>query len=201
VAPLVYLKIDSIWSKVHTLYTCSRVQWTGHCVPPIELIVVRQTTNKTCLSQAPHEIASSTSNITDVTRQFGAELDLRVSLVTQSLLANQSLLIHSLIHSSVALQLLVGPWPLLQFRNFFYTECRTLWASDQPVSRLRFCAPLAYRGTWFRSLCPVLLVSISQQLLRKLQQLIPSCNIINQPMPLHARKLISGYIRQYAACR
>jgi hypothetical protein len=28
-----------------------------------------------------------------------------------------------------------GPWPLLQFRNLFYTEDGTPWTSDQPVSR------------------------------------------------------------------
>jgi hypothetical protein len=51
-------------------------------------------------------------------------------------------IIHSFIHSfirsfvhSVVLQLFVGPWPLLQFRNIFYTDDRTTWASDQPVAR------------------------------------------------------------------
>jgi hypothetical protein len=39
-----------------------------------------------------------------------------------------------LIHSSVALQAFVGPWPL-QFRDLFYTDGRTLWMSDQPVAR------------------------------------------------------------------
>jgi hypothetical protein len=39
------------------------------------------------------------------------------------------------IRSSVALQPFVGPWPLLQFRNHFYTVCRTPWTSDQPVAR------------------------------------------------------------------
>jgi hypothetical protein len=29
------------------------------------------------------------------------------------------------IHSSVALQPFVGPWPRLQFRNLFYTDGRT----------------------------------------------------------------------------
>jgi hypothetical protein len=57
-----------------------------------------------CLSQAPHDIAAGSSNITDVTRQFGAELDLRrVPLVTQSLLANPSLFIHSFINGFTAL--------------------------------------------------------------------------------------------------
>jgi hypothetical protein len=30
---------------------------------------------------------------------------------------------------------LVGPWPLLQFRNLFYTDGRTPWTSDQPVAK------------------------------------------------------------------
>jgi hypothetical protein len=41
----------------------------------------------------------------------------------------------SCIHSSMALQPFVGPWPLLQFRNLFYTDGRTRWTSDQPVAR------------------------------------------------------------------
>jgi hypothetical protein len=44
-------------------------------------------------------------------------------------------IVHSFIHSSMALKLYVGPWPLLQFRNLFYTVGRTSWTSDQPVSR------------------------------------------------------------------
>jgi hypothetical protein len=43
--------------------------------------------------------------------------------------------IHSFIHPSSALQPFVGPWPLPQFRNLFYTDGRTHWASDQPVAR------------------------------------------------------------------
>jgi hypothetical protein len=43
--------------------------------------------------------------------------------------------IHSFIYSSMALQPLVGPWPLPQFRNLFYTDGRTSWTSDQPVAR------------------------------------------------------------------
>jgi hypothetical protein len=31
--------------------------------------------------------------------------------------------------------LFVGPWPLLQFCNHFYTVGRTPWTSDQPVAR------------------------------------------------------------------
>jgi hypothetical protein len=46
------------------------------------------------------------------------------------------------IHSSMALQPFVGPWPFLQFRNLFYTDGRTPWASDQPVAR-----PLPTRRT------------------------------------------------------
>jgi hypothetical protein len=28
-----------------------------------------------------------------------------------------------------------GPWPLIQFRNHFFTYGRTPWTSDQPVAR------------------------------------------------------------------
>jgi hypothetical protein len=35
----------------------------------------------------------------------------------------------------MALQPFVGPWPLLQFHNHFYTDGRSLWTSDQPVAR------------------------------------------------------------------
>jgi hypothetical protein len=42
---------------------------------------------------------------------------------------------HSFIHSSVAVQPFVGPWPLIQFRNIFDTDGRTPWTSDQPVAR------------------------------------------------------------------
>jgi hypothetical protein len=45
------------------------------------------------------------------------------------------LFIHSFIHSSMTLQPFVGPGPLLQFRNLFYTDGRTPWTSDQPVAR------------------------------------------------------------------
>jgi hypothetical protein len=37
--------------------------------------------------------------------------------------------------SSMALQAFVGPWPLLHFRNLFYTDCKTSWTSYQPVVR------------------------------------------------------------------
>jgi hypothetical protein len=39
------------------------------------------------------------------------------------------------VHSSMALQPSVRPWPLLQFRNLFYTDGRTPWTSDQSVAR------------------------------------------------------------------
>jgi hypothetical protein len=35
----------------------------------------------------------------------------------------------------MALQPFVGTWPLLQFRNLFYTDGRTPRTSDQPVAR------------------------------------------------------------------
>jgi hypothetical protein len=44
----------------------------------------------------------------------------------------------SFIHSSMALQPFVGPWPLLQFRILFFFFCtvgRILWTTDQPVTR------------------------------------------------------------------
>jgi hypothetical protein len=43
--------------------------------------------------------------------------------------------VFSFVHSSMAVQLFVEPWPLLQFRNLFYTDGRTPWTSDQPVAR------------------------------------------------------------------
>jgi hypothetical protein len=42
---------------------------------------------------------------------------------------------YSFIHSSMAPQPFVGPWPLPQFFNIFNTDGRTRWTSDQPVSR------------------------------------------------------------------
>jgi hypothetical protein len=39
------------------------------------------------------------------------------------------------IHSSIVLQSFVGPWPLIQFRNHFYTAGRTPRTRDQPVAR------------------------------------------------------------------
>jgi hypothetical protein len=35
----------------------------------------------------------------------------------------------------MALQPFVGPWPLLQFRNHFYTDGTTPWTGDQPVAK------------------------------------------------------------------
>jgi hypothetical protein len=35
----------------------------------------------------------------------------------------------------MALQPFVGPWPLLQFPNLFYTDGRTPWTGDQPVPK------------------------------------------------------------------
>jgi hypothetical protein len=42
---------------------------------------------------------------------------------------------YSFIHSSMALQTFVGPWPLLQFRNLFHTDGGAPWTSGQPVAR------------------------------------------------------------------
>jgi hypothetical protein len=38
-------------------------------------------------------------------------------------------------HSSMALQPFAGPWPLLQFRNLFYTDGMAPWTGDQLVAR------------------------------------------------------------------
>jgi hypothetical protein len=35
----------------------------------------------------------------------------------------------------MAVQPFVVPWPLIQFRNLFYTDGRTPWTGDQPVAR------------------------------------------------------------------
>jgi hypothetical protein len=35
----------------------------------------------------------------------------------------------------MAIQPFIGPWPLLQFSNLFYTDGRTPWTGDQPVAR------------------------------------------------------------------
>jgi hypothetical protein len=58
----------------------------------------------------------------------------RVSLVFSQKLRLANMII---IHSSLLLQPYVGPWPLLQCHNLFYTDGRTPWTSDQPVSRPR----------------------------------------------------------------
>jgi hypothetical protein len=42
----------------------------------------------------------------------------------------RNLYIPFFIHSSIALQPFVGPWPLLQFRHLFYSVGRTPWKSD-----------------------------------------------------------------------
>jgi hypothetical protein len=39
------------------------------------------------------------------------------------------------IHSSIAVEPFVEPWPLLYFRTHFYTPGRTPWTSDQSVAR------------------------------------------------------------------
>jgi hypothetical protein len=44
----------------------------------------------------------------------------------------QYILFHSFIYSSIALQPFVGPWPLHQSHNLFYTEGRIPWTGDQP---------------------------------------------------------------------
>jgi hypothetical protein len=41
----------------------------------------------------------------------------------------------SIIFFSVVLPTHSGPWPLIQFRNHFYTDGRTPWTGDQPVAR------------------------------------------------------------------
>jgi hypothetical protein len=50
--------------------------------------------------------------------------------------------IYLFIHLLMTLQPFVGPWPLLQFRNLFYTAGRTPWTGNQPVVR-----PLPTRRT------------------------------------------------------
>jgi hypothetical protein len=37
--------------------------------------------------------------------------------------------------TSMVLQPFVGPWPLLLFRDLFYTDGRTPWTGDEPVAR------------------------------------------------------------------
>jgi hypothetical protein len=46
------------------------------------------------------------------------------------------------IHSSLALQPFVGPWPLPQVRNLSYSVGTTPWTRDQPAAR-----PLPTRRT------------------------------------------------------
>jgi hypothetical protein len=40
----------------------------------------------------------------------------------------------STVFFSMALPAHSRPWPLIQFRNHFFTECRTHWKSDQTVA-------------------------------------------------------------------
>jgi hypothetical protein len=61
---------------------------------------------------------------------------MKVQVNLSSFLINWALIIHSFIRSSMALQPVVWPCTLLQFRNVFYTVRSTPWTSDQPVSRL-----------------------------------------------------------------
>jgi hypothetical protein len=51
-----------------------------------------------------------------------------------SVSAHMGIFIH-FIRSSTALQPFVGPWPLIHFRNLFYTDGRTPWTSDQSIAR------------------------------------------------------------------
>jgi hypothetical protein len=59
----------------------------------------------------------------------------RISHILKALAYKNNYSIISFIHSSMALQPFVGPWPLLQFRNLFYTDSKTSWMRDQPVAR------------------------------------------------------------------
>jgi hypothetical protein len=40
------------------------------------------------------------------------------------------------IHSSMAVRPFTWSWPINQYRNLFYTDGRTPWTGDQPISRL-----------------------------------------------------------------
>jgi hypothetical protein len=51
-----------------------------------------------------------------------------------SLFCEISLYKELFIHSWIALQPFVGPWPLLQFRNHFYAHGRTPWTSGEPIA-------------------------------------------------------------------
>jgi hypothetical protein len=48
---------------------------------------------------------------------------------------NSCMAFHSFILSPMALEPFIEPWPLLQFRNLFYTGCRTPWTGNQSVAR------------------------------------------------------------------
>jgi hypothetical protein len=39
------------------------------------------------------------------------------------------------VYLSMALEPFVGPWPLFQFLDLFYTVDRTPWTGDQPIAR------------------------------------------------------------------
>jgi hypothetical protein len=64
-----------------------------------------------------------------------AEYRVRCTFIAQSYLLYVFSLFQVFIHSAMALQPFVGPSPLLQFRNLFYTVGRTPWTSDQPDAR------------------------------------------------------------------
>jgi hypothetical protein len=66
---------------------------------------------------------------------FFAFLFLSFSVRSCGYTRDHNLLFMRFIHSSMALQPFIGPWPLLHFRNLFYTDGRTACTSDQPVAR------------------------------------------------------------------
>jgi hypothetical protein len=49
--------------------------------------------------------------------------------------ASRYVRIETIFFFSIALPAHSGPWPLIQFRNHFYTDDRTSWTSDQLVAR------------------------------------------------------------------
>jgi hypothetical protein len=65
-----------------------------------------------------------TSRLSDIT----SYVTYKISTGSVSVCSNIS------IHSSMALQLFVGPWPFLQLRNLFYTNGKASWMSDQPIA-------------------------------------------------------------------
>jgi hypothetical protein len=62
-----------------------------------------------------------------------------IYLTSLSIVLFEKLVVAQIIRSTAPF---VGPWPLPQFRNLFYTVGRTPWTSDQPVAR-----PLPTHGT------------------------------------------------------